>query len=179
MIYQLTVKAPRLLVENIAGLLRVRGAKQTDLAQWCRRSDVWISNVLSGKRNLTLRDLDRIADFFGLATYQLFQPGVSRMTERRSGVDRRRGRERRISHKEYAVRALADAIGRPMPIQAPVMEPLTDAETELIQRLRQKPDVGAAVSQLVGLVPTPKEDAPKIRKRRKTVAKNDKTSHTA
>ena len=47
---------------------------------------------------MPLKYLDRIADFFGIATYQLLQPGISPLTERRSGLDRRLGRDRRISH---------------------------------------------------------------------------------
>lgn len=92
------MKAQRLLAENIAALLRERGQKQKDLAAWCRHSEVWISAILSGKRSAHLKDLDRIADFFGIATYQLFQPGISRFTERRKGVERRTGHDRRVGH---------------------------------------------------------------------------------
>ncbi len=94
----ITVKAARLLAENILALLRVRHLSQHDLAQWCHHSDPWLSAILTGKREAQFSDLDRIADFFGLATYQLFQPGISGVTERRSGQDRRKGQDRRISH---------------------------------------------------------------------------------
>lgn len=92
------MKAERMLAENIAALLKARGQKQKDLAVWCRHSEVWISAILALKRVAHMKDLDRIADFFGIATYQLFQPGISRFTERRSGKDRRAARDRRVGH---------------------------------------------------------------------------------
>ena len=94
------MKAARRLAENVSALLTVRRHKQTDLAKWCGKSDPWVSQFLRGERNWQLEDLDRVADFFGLATYQLFQPGISSATERRNGLDRRHGKERRVSHAQ-------------------------------------------------------------------------------
>jgi transcriptional regulator with XRE-family HTH domain len=105
------MKAVQLLSNNISALLRARGQTQHDLAQWCHHSDVWLSNFLKGMRQIQLKDLDRIADFFGIATYQLFQPGLTAATERRSAKDRRAGRERRISHAQKNMMALAADIG--------------------------------------------------------------------
>lgn len=87
-----------MLAENIGALLKARGQKQKDLAGWCRHSEVWISAILAGKRVAHMKDLDRIADFFALATYQLFQPGISQVTERRSRKERRSGHDRRVGH---------------------------------------------------------------------------------
>lgn len=104
------MKATFLLKKNIEALLSARGQSQHDLASWCRRSDAWISKILSetsnpkSERGVPLRDLDRIADFFGLAAYQLFQPGISPLTERRKGGDRRSGRDRRVSHLTQELR---------------------------------------------------------------------------
>lgn len=92
------MRANLLLKHNITTLLRARGQTQRDLAQWCRRTDAWLSQIFSDeKRGVPLKYLDRIADFFGLATYQLLQPGISRLTERRTGMERRAGRDRRIA----------------------------------------------------------------------------------
>ncbi len=104
------MKASYLFKHNIDALLRGRGQTRHDLAMWCRRSDAWLSKIL-GKddRNVPMKYLDRIADFFGIATYQLFQPGITPLTERRH-LTRRSGRDRRIS-ASVAVRAAAD----PMP----------------------------------------------------------------
>jgi len=95
-----SMKAARRLAENVSALLVAQRHKQTDLAQWCRRSDVWVSQFLRGERNWQLDDLDRVADFFHIATYQLFQPGIASTTERRAGIDRRSGKERRIGQTQ-------------------------------------------------------------------------------
>lgn len=92
------MKAHHLLKQNIDALLKARGQKRKELAAWCRRSESWLSQIFTDdERNLPLKYLDRIAMFFGLATYQLFQPGISPLTERRVGPDRRSGKDRRIS----------------------------------------------------------------------------------
>jgi transcriptional regulator with XRE-family HTH domain len=92
------MKAPRLLKQNIDRLLRARGQTRKDLAMYCHRTESWVSQIFTKEdRGIPLKYLDRIADFFGLATYQLFQPGISPLTERRSGRERRSGMDRRIS----------------------------------------------------------------------------------
>ena len=89
------MKANRIIKQNIEALLKARGLPRRDLAQWCYRSDSWLSKILrEERREFAAKDLDRIADFFGLAAYQLFQPGLA--VERRKSVDRRSGRERRV-----------------------------------------------------------------------------------
>jgi hypothetical protein len=93
------MQANLLLKTNIDALLRARGQTRKDLAMWCRRTESWISKAFRDpNRSIPLRYFDRIADFFGLATYQLFQPGITPYTERRSGKERRSGMERRLSH---------------------------------------------------------------------------------
>lgn len=100
------MKASYLFKKNIETLLQARGQTRHDLAFYCRRTDAWLSKIL-GKddRNLPMKYLDRIADFFGIATYQLFQPGISPLTERRKG-DRRRVADRRVSRLVDTLRAL-------------------------------------------------------------------------
>lgn len=91
------VKANRLIKANIDALLRGRRHTRKDLAQWCHKSESWISKIYKEeRREFATADLDRIADFFGVATYQLFQPGISPLTERRSGLERRGTRDRRV-----------------------------------------------------------------------------------
>lgn len=137
------MRADRLFAENILGLLHLHGMKQKDLASWCRHSEVWLTNILKSKREVQIRDLDRIADFFGLATYQLFQPGVSERTERRTGMDRRHHKERRISHETKLAR---DLESRLKPVKggrahgeeaatAAVSDPLREVVRELERRL--------------------------------------------
>ena len=92
------MKASYLFKKNIETLLIKRGHTRHDLAFYCRRSDAWLSKILGNSdRNLPLKYLDRIAEFFGLAAYQLFQPGISPLTERRTGAERRAGGDRRVS----------------------------------------------------------------------------------
>lgn len=94
----MSLKAHYLLKQNIDALLQARGQKRRELAAWCRRSESWLSQIFTkDDRNIPLKYLDRIADFFGVATYQLFQPGISPLTERRKGQDRRGRQDRRIS----------------------------------------------------------------------------------
>ena len=107
------LKALPLLKANIDALLRARHQDQKDLAQYCRRSEGWLSAALRKEdRGLPVKYLDRIADFFGIATYQLFQPGITPLLERRSKVARRQTPDRRISN----LRLIPDAA--PTPLQA-------------------------------------------------------------
>lgn len=93
-----SLKAHYLLKKNVDALLDARRLTRKELAFFCRRSESWISQIFSNPdRNIPLKYLDRIAEFFGLATYQLFQPGISPLTERRSGRERRSGMDRRVS----------------------------------------------------------------------------------
>lgn len=90
------MKALRLLKDNIQALLHHRKEDQVSLAQWCGHSKAWINKFLNeDDAEIQLKDLDRIGDFFGVAAYQLFQPGINRVTERRRG-ERRANEERRI-----------------------------------------------------------------------------------
>jgi hypothetical protein len=93
--------AGQLLKRNIDAMLRARGQTRSDLAASCGLTRSWASRVFKeggdGTRGIPLKYLDAFADFFGIATYQLFQPGISPLTERRSGTDRRSHQDRRIS----------------------------------------------------------------------------------
>lgn len=89
----------RLMKANIKALLVGRGLKQKDLAEWCRKGESWASKNLAldkPDRAIPLKYWDRISDFFGLETYQLLQPGISALAERRTRVERRSGNDRRI-----------------------------------------------------------------------------------
>lgn len=94
------LRAELLLVRNIEALLDRRGIDKQALAMWCGHKPAWISKILSGERGVQIKDLGKIADFFGLTVSQLFQHGISplterRKTERRRPDDRRCGRDRR------------------------------------------------------------------------------------
>lgn len=121
------MKAHYLLKKNIDALLTARGHTRHDLAVWCRRGDSWISQIFTNAdREVPLKYLDRMADFFGIATYQLFQPGISPLTERRKGADRRSGRDRRVSHLGQQIQAT----------MTPVAANVTEADIADLLRLR-------------------------------------------
>lgn len=88
------MRADLLLAENIRALLARRRHTERELARWCGHSGPWLNKILMGERGIRLKDLDKVADFFGLRVDQLFAPGISPLTERR-GLDRRSGNDRR------------------------------------------------------------------------------------
>ena len=92
------LRALYLLRNNIAGLLTIRRETQVTLARAVGKKKSWINKILNGQRGMQMEDLDGIASFFGVAPYQLFQPGTAQITERRSGQERRSGHDRRVSH---------------------------------------------------------------------------------
>ena len=126
------MKAAALLKRNIDTLLRARRQTRKDLAQWCRRSESWISKVFRHEqREIPLKYLDRIADFFGLATYQLFQPGISALTERRMQIERRAGRDRRQSHAHRVMLELTEELRRHRRRRMPTDTEARDAHAEV------------------------------------------------
>ena len=98
------------LRENIAALLSAQRKTQHDLAFSLGRGRSWINKFLQGTREIQMKDLDGIAAFFHIQTYQLFQPGISQMTERRSGSDRRQGFERRTPENQQAMVKMASQL---------------------------------------------------------------------
>ena len=104
-----SIRARLLLARNIHAILMARKESQSELARWCRKSPNWINKILAGKRPMHIDDFDRVADFLGIGVYQLFQPGISALTERRKPGNRRRGRERRIGHAERMI-VLRDSV---------------------------------------------------------------------
>lgn len=92
---QFSRKSLYLLRENIRALLDARKQDQKTLADWCGHDKSWMNKFLNEGRGIRVGDFDKIASFFGIEVYQLFQPGKSRVTERRKG-ERRYGKDRRI-----------------------------------------------------------------------------------
>src|SRR5260221_9281190 len=95
------------LRENLRALMEARGVDQKALAFALRRHPTWINKFLKGTRPIHIHDLDGLADFFGISAYQLLQPGISALTERRLVRDRRTGRERRIGHNQRMMQMLS------------------------------------------------------------------------
>lgn len=98
---QFATRALVVLKRNLQHLIADRKESQVALARHVRHSKSWINKFLNDTTDRTeiqIKDVDRIASFFGIEPYQLFQPGISRLTERRSGVERRANYERRVGH---------------------------------------------------------------------------------
>jgi transcriptional regulator with XRE-family HTH domain len=125
------LRAVNLLRENIRSLLRARGTNQKELSFFLRRHPTTINKFLKGTREVQLADLDRMADFFGLATYQLFQPGISPLTERRSGKERRKLPDRRIGYAAHIA---------PEPPRGPQHPRLSDEDRDLLDRFHTLPE---------------------------------------
>ena len=70
------IKAHRLLVENIRALLLRRNIDDKALAMWCGHEPAWLSKIMSEQRGMSLPDMDKVADFFGLTVSQLLQHGI-------------------------------------------------------------------------------------------------------
>lgn len=104
------LRALNQLRQNIQTLLLIRKEEQKTLAFAMGVHPTTINKFLKGTRELQLADLDKVADFFGIATYQLFQPGIAPLTERRSRIDRRSGKDRRIGHQMRIMRPLMSEI---------------------------------------------------------------------
>jgi len=113
------MKSTRLLAENVIALLKERGHTQKDLADWCGHSGSWISDILKGERQFQMKDLDRVADFFGKSPYELMQPGHSALTERRQGSDRRADSDRRTGHAQRQLGALKAEVTQARHKEAP------------------------------------------------------------
>lgn len=132
-----SMKASYLFKKNIETLLSKRGHTRHDLAFYCRRSDAWLSKILGNSdRNLPLKYLDRIAEFFGLAAYQLFQPGISPLTERRAGHERREGGDRRISGRRRDLPSSPIRQIAVTPDDEALLEELHELDYETYQRVK-------------------------------------------
>jgi len=140
------LRAVNQLRENIRTLLFRRKEEQKALAFAASIDPSTLSKFLKGEREIQLANLDAVADFFGIATYQLFQPGISSLTERRSGSDRRSGAERRIGHTTRVMLSTAAEIEAHRPhrkasshvvvaASSPRMDALAQAAAEYAKRI--------------------------------------------
>jgi len=159
------MKAQFLLKQNIDELLRVRRLDRKDLAFACKRKESWISKIFTNPtRELPMKYLDAIAATLNVATYQLFQPGIARTTERRSGKDRRSGIERRLGATQRTMLALDSTVAQTHPRRLQEAQRVfTSSEIAIIDQLRAVPEAFGDVSQLLGL-------KTKIRERREVKA---------
>ena len=151
------LKGLYVLRQNVRWLLTDRKESEATLAQWLgfkHRSS--LNKFLNNERaGFQMARLDRLGAFFGLPVYQLFQPGISRLTERRTR-ERRTGHERRIGHTPRVMLGLAALApyrpseplvgearhGVPSPDVAAEALRLTREYEGKLSALLQTPDVG-------------------------------------
>ncbi len=169
-------KAAHVLAENVRTLLDARKEDQQTLARWCGHDKSWINKFLNGGRGVTLKDFDKIATFFGLETYQLFQPGIARLTERRSGIDRRTAQERRVGHTLRLLSSLRTELNKvpkfaslahpqvlqsgPEGLPEPVQRIMADAQRRIADYLRTHPVETAAPRKRAATNTTPHRGKP-------------------
>jgi hypothetical protein len=149
--------ANRLMKSNVDALLRARGQSRKDLAIWCRKTESWISKIMGEEqREFPMKYFDRIADFFGIATYQLLQPGITPLTERRSKLPRRSGQDRRISvlyltgapRPQLSVALEPDEVARLQRMRL-LVEPDLQKLDELLKEATRRPRRGGGTSKVI------------------------------
>lgn len=96
------VTASEILRRRVAALLEFSGRTRKDFAIYVGKQPSWATEFFQGHHGATLKDLDRIARFFGVSVPQLFEIDghrfrERRMAQRRSGQQRRSGSERRTN----------------------------------------------------------------------------------
>jgi transcriptional regulator with XRE-family HTH domain len=66
------------LIETISALLRSQGISQRELAARVGRSEAWISRVLNGRENTTVKTVSDLAWALGLRVRPVFVPFADR-----------------------------------------------------------------------------------------------------
>lgn len=83
-----------LLRKRVGHLLHHSGKTRKDFAIYLGKQPSWSTEFFQGRHGVSLRDLDRVARFFGISVPQLFEIDGHRFRDRRIN-QRRVGRERR------------------------------------------------------------------------------------
>ncbi len=166
------LRAVNQLRENIRALLQIRKEEQKSLAFAASIDPSTLSKFLKGEREIQLANLDAVADFFGIATYQLFQPGISRLTERRI-AERRVGRDRRIGHAQRQLGALRADIDAARPKRGRDAQVDPAAIQTLVGELQRRLAAFVASTDVGRQTPAPRETLPKTRRRPRPVGGSD------
>jgi len=88
------VTSDELLRRRVIALLEQSGRLRKELAHYLGKQPSWTTDFLMGRHSISLKDLDRVAVFFGVSVPSLFELDGYRFRERRRG-QRRTARERR------------------------------------------------------------------------------------
>jgi transcriptional regulator with XRE-family HTH domain len=88
------VTALEILRRRVDALLQHSGRTRKDLAIYLGKQPSWSTDFFQGRHGVGLKDLDRLARFFGVSVPSLFEMDGYRFRDRRRG-QRRAGKERR------------------------------------------------------------------------------------
>jgi transcriptional regulator with XRE-family HTH domain len=162
-------KARVLLQQNVSLMLRERRETQKALAFVMNVHPTTLNKFLQGTREIQLAQLDKMAEFFGLEAYQLFQPGIARFGERRKGRERRNGGDRRIGHHgRTMVRAARSGDHEAADQRAAA---LPEAIQTLVADFEQR--IAHLTQKLGGPTPRPRPPKPDPRPRRRPARRPD------
>lgn len=95
------ISCEEILRRRVQALLHACGKTRKELAHYLGKQPSWATDYFQGRHGVTMRDLDRLALFFGVSVPQLFEIDGVRFRERRRDerrkrwADRRTGAERR------------------------------------------------------------------------------------
>jgi plasmid maintenance system antidote protein VapI len=89
------VSSAELLRRRVQALLDHSGRTRKELAIYLGNQPTWSTEFFHGRHGVTLKDLDRLARFFGVSVPALFELDGYRFRDRRRGP-RRTGRDRRV-----------------------------------------------------------------------------------
>lgn len=104
----MAVTALDILRRRVDALLHHSGHTRKDLAIYMRKQPSWTTDFLLGHNGVRLKDLDRLARFFGISVPSLFELDGYRFRDRRRGErrgnvkDRRAGTDRRLEPRARA-----------------------------------------------------------------------------
>ena len=96
------VGSDEILRRRLQSLLDHSGHTRKEMAAYLGKSTSWSTDFFHGRHGVTIKDLDRLARFFGVSVPSLFELDGYRFRDRRRGQrrgaalpDRRSGKERR------------------------------------------------------------------------------------
>ena len=90
------VSSLEIIRRRMQALLDKSGYTRKDLALYLGKQPSWSTEFFNGHHGVTLKDLDRVARFFGVSVPQLFELDGYRFRDRRRGQRRGGVQDRRV-----------------------------------------------------------------------------------
>jgi transcriptional regulator with XRE-family HTH domain len=89
------VSCEEILRRRVQALLFACGKSRKELALYLGKQPSWATDFFHGRHGVTLKDLDRLARFFGVSVPNLFEVDGLRFRERRRQERRQHWQDRR------------------------------------------------------------------------------------